>query len=31
MLEELLPIGGDDKDPCVNPLIEGIVCDEAIE
>ena len=30
MLEELWLIGGDNG-PCVNPLIDGIVCDEAIE
>jgi hypothetical protein len=31
MLDELWLIGGDDKEPCVKPLIDGIVCDEAIE
>jgi hypothetical protein len=30
MLEELWLIGGDNG-PCVNPLIDGIVCDEAME
>ena len=25
------PKGGDDREPCVNPLIDGIVCDDAME
>jgi hypothetical protein len=31
MPEEWWVNGGDVKGPCVNPLIDGIVCDEAIE
>jgi hypothetical protein len=31
MPEEWWVNGGDVKGPCVNPLIDGIVCDEAME
>lgn len=25
------PIGGDEREPCVSPLMPGIVCDEPME
>lgn len=25
------PKGGDDREPCVSPLMDGMVCDDAME